>query len=118
MINLLFVVLLAAWASLMSNEVNAAWFTVNSKVKGISTYGHTSTILVVLESQGRDIPLCSNKSAFAIGADMEQERRDRMYSMLLAARAASLLVRIAFEDSKCVSWSKSNVYRKITNVSI
>ncbi|WNO10318.1 hypothetical protein [Teredinibacter sp. KSP-S5-2] len=102
----------------LSMNCFAAWKNVGGKVKSITTYATTETILVTISSHGEDVPECSNKSVFAISKDISSEARARMYSMLLAARATDRSVTLAYNhEGNCEPWgSNQDAYRRITRM--
>jgi hypothetical protein len=102
----------------LSQGVYAYWVDASGKVASIITYAHTDTILVKLEVAGTEVPECSNKSEFAISKSIPEERRSKMYALLLASKMSGTPVTVSFSHSgSCEPWdSKSSVYRTITRL--
>lgn len=103
---------------LVSISANAGWVDSTGTVKNIITYAHTETILVQLSVSGINVAECSNKTTFAISAQMSSEGRARMYSMLLSSQTTGRPVVVAVLDTDgCESWfSTQNVYRRIARI--
>lgn len=102
----------------LSQGVCAYWVDATGKVTSIITYAHTDTILVKLDVAGADVPECSNKSDFSISNSVPEERRSKMYALLLAAKMSGAPVTVSFSHSgSCEPWdSKTSVYRIITRL--
>lgn len=102
----------------LSKGVYAYWVDASGKVTSIITYAHTDTILVKLEVAGTEVPECDNKSDFAISKSVPEERRSKMYALLLAAKMSGTPVTVSFSHSgNCEPWdSNSSVYRMITRL--
>jgi hypothetical protein len=98
--------------------VYAYWVDASGKVTSIVTYAHTDTILVKLEVSGTEVAECSNKSEFAISKSVPDERRSKMYALLLAAKMSGTPVTVSYSHSgSCEPWdSNSSVYRMITRL--
>lgn len=99
----------------LSNDAFAYWMDAKGKVTSIITYAHTDTILVKLDVSGTEVPECSNKSDFAISKSIPEDRRAKMYALLLAAKMSGTPVTVSFNHSgECEPWdSKTSVYRTI-----
>lgn len=102
----------------LSQGVYAYWIDASGKVTSIITYAHTDTILIKLEVAGTEVPECGNKSDFAISKSVPEERRSKMYALLLAAKMSGTPVTVSFSHSgNCEPWdSNSSVYRMITRL--
>ena len=96
----------------------AAWINTSGTVVDIVTYGHTNTILVNLSSNGTVVGECSNNASFAISKDIDEEARSRMYSMLLAEKAANQQVTVSYNDDRgCEPWDATpKAFRKIVRL--
>lgn len=104
--------------STMSNLACAAWIEASGTVNRIATYAHTDTVLVYLSGGGTQVAECTNKTVFAISGSMSSERRARMFSMLLAAKASGTSVIVGYNNvGGCEPWdADQNAYRKITRL--
>lgn len=107
--------ILASMLLLISAPGYAAWLEASGKIESIATYASNETILVTLSSPGKAVPACSNTTTFAISRSISAEARARMFSMLLAARAAGANITVAFDEAGgCEPWdANTNVYRII-----
>ena len=114
----------AVLLALSTFSANAVWLNTTGEVKHIATYGTKNTILVTLGDSngetlaGRAVSACSNTTSFAISHNISEEARNRMFSMLLAAKASGQKVTLAYNDvGNCEPWdSNSSVYRKIVRI--
>ncbi|AUI85897.1 hypothetical protein BS333_05615 [Vibrio azureus] len=103
---------------LLSSNSFAGWLNIAGKVKAISTYAHTNTIIVALEQQGTAIAGCSDTTSFAISKDLQPEARARMYSMALAAEASDSTITISYGGAAndCVKYDNNVSFRKIVRM--
>ena len=103
---------------LLSSNGFAGWLNIAGKVKKISTYAHTNTIIVALEQQGTAIAGCSDTTSFAISKDLQPEARARMYSMALAAEASDSTITISYGGAAndCVKYNNNVSFRKIVRM--
>ncbi|WP_230390677.1 hypothetical protein [Reinekea sp. G2M2-21] len=110
--------LLALLIALPLKGFSAYWIDSAGTVNSITTYSGSDTILVSLSVSGTNVAQCTDKTVFAISADMPEERRARMYSMLLAAQASGRVVTVSYvNEGGCEPWgSNVNAYRKITRL--
>ncbi|ALU44648.1 hypothetical protein [Pseudoalteromonas rubra] len=110
--------LILGCALLMASQAQAAWITVSGKLKDVVVYSSRDTILVTLESVTSDInTTCSNKRTLAVSHSLPTERRNRMYSMLLARQTAGKNVSLTYETTSCESWdANSAVYSRIVRM--
>lgn len=94
------------------------WIDTQGKVKKLSTYAHTETVLVYLDNPGQSISQCTDTTAFAISHSISSEARSRMFSLLLAAKAAGTPVTVSYLNTgDCEPWDAStSAYRKITRI--
>ena len=103
------------FALLFSVNSHAVWVNVTGTVVNMVTYAHTDTILVTLSVPGQDVVECVNKTQFAISSTMTEERRARIFAMLLSAKASETPVTIAYNDvGSCEAYgSTTNAYRRV-----
>jgi len=102
----------------MSQIAHAAWHNTSGKITHMNFYANTDTILIRLEGPGTDVPQCSNKDYFAIDGSMPESRRNQILSALLSAKAAGILVTLAYDaNGTCVPYGNNpNAYRSILRV--
>ncbi|MEM7763891.1 MAG: hypothetical protein AAF290_07390 [Pseudomonadota bacterium] len=103
------------FALLLSVNSHAVWINVTGTVVNIVTYAHTDTVLVTLSVPGQDVVECVNKTQFAISSTTSEERRARMYAMLLSAKASETPITITYNDvGSCEAYgSTTNAYRTV-----
>ncbi|QTL34122.1 hypothetical protein [Pseudoalteromonas viridis] len=109
--------LILGCAMLMAGQAQAGWLTAGGSIDAITVYANTNTILVTLQAGTSNLTNnCTTKAPIlAISADLPEERRNRMYSMLLAKKASGQAVSLAYDPAAaCEPWNaNSSAYSRI-----
>ncbi|MCG7560746.1 MULTISPECIES: hypothetical protein [Pseudoalteromonas] len=109
--------LILGCAMLIAGQAQAAWLTAGGSIDTIVVYANTNTILVTLQAGTSNLNnKCTTKSpTLAISSGLTEERRNRMYSMLLAKKASGQAVSLTYDSTAaCEPWdSNSSAYSRI-----
>ncbi|MCG7536475.1 hypothetical protein [Pseudoalteromonas sp. OOF1S-7] len=112
--------LILGCAMLMAGQAQAAWLTAGGSIDAITVYANTNTILVTLQAGTSNLTNnCTTKTpVLAISSNLPEERRNRMYSMLLAKKASGKAVSLTYDSAAaCEPWdSNSAAYSRIVRM--
>ncbi len=111
---------LLVFASSMAaiGQAQAGWTEVTGKVLMVTSYDHTSTVLVTLENQPTGpLPTGCRIDAFAIDGALSADRRQQMLSMLLSAQMANRNVDVSWDNAgNCVAYSTGNNFVRLVRI--